>query len=152
VVVTIQGTGGKSEVLKVEPGKTRFDGPLVVLINKETIMGAEMVAACLQDHKRAVIAGERSFGKASVENIVPGGLNELRLTVGVFYRPNGQTWMTWQDGEAGVVPDKGFEVQSSRREREELYDRMRTSEYLPPPVQADFKDVQLLKALEHFQK
>jgi carboxyl-terminal processing protease len=151
VVVTIQGTNGNSHVMKVEPGKVRFDEPLVVLINKETASGAELLAAALQDHKRAVIAGERSFGKAFVQNIETVGGHYLILTSALFLRPNGKTWMTWQDDEGGIMPDKGFEVRSSRQEREELYEHMRFSEYVPP-IRVDFKDVQLQKALEHFRK
>lgn len=64
--------------------------PMVVLINRRTASGAEIIAAALKDNARAVIVGERSFGKGSIQSLfrIPG-FGALKLTTGVFFGPNG---------------------------------------------------------------
>ncbi len=143
--------GATNEVIGIEPGKVLFEKPLVVLINEETISVGEVLAACLQDYKRGAIVGQRSHGKGSIQNVYPAGDAELMLTTVLFLRPSGKTWMSWQDGEGGVTPDKGFEVRVSRREREELWEHLRNREILPPR-DTEFKDVQLDKALEQLRR
>src|SRR5439155_15268224 len=75
--------------------------PVVVLVNGETTGGGELIAAALQDHKRAAVAGQRTRGKGSIQSPVPrlallregGGFDgtlELKLTTGTFVRPNGK--------------------------------------------------------------
>lgn len=64
---------------------------LVVLTNGGTASGAEIVAAALQDHKRAIVLGENSFGKGSVQTIIPLGTNDaMRLTTTHYHRPSGE--------------------------------------------------------------
>jgi carboxyl-terminal processing protease len=70
----------------------------------------------LQDHKRAVVVGERSYGKGSVQNIVPmeNGTSALKLTTASYWRPSGKNIHRFPDSketdEWGVKPDQGFEV------------------------------------------
>jgi carboxyl-terminal processing protease len=79
----------------------RKDLPLVVLVNSSTASAAEIVAAALQDHHRAMILGDTTFGKGSVQTIVDLG-NEmgLKLTIARYYTPNGTSIQ-----EKGVTPD-----------------------------------------------
>ena len=142
--------GGKNEVMSVRPKKAHFEQSLVVLINSQSAAASEILAACLQDHKRAVIAGERSIGKGCVQNVVPGTVT-LVLTTALFVRPSGKTWHGWHDGEGGVTPDAGFEVRLTRREREELWDHLRNCENIPA-APAKFRDLQLEKALEYLRR
>ena len=75
--------------------------PLVVLINNGSASAAEILAGALKDHKRAIILGENSYGKGSVQSIIPlkngGG---MRLTISKYYLPSGKSI-----SEVGVTPD-----------------------------------------------
>jgi carboxyl-terminal processing protease len=91
--------------------------PLAVLVNAETTGGGEMIAAALQDHSRAVVIGQRTFGKANIMDLIttplPGGIG-YRVSTGFTLRPNGKGRHRFPDSkptdEWGVRPDKGFEV------------------------------------------
>ena len=75
--------------------------PMVVLINAGTASAAEIVSGCLKDHKRAIIMGVRSFGKGSVQSIIPlGDGSALRLTTARYYTPSGVSIQA-----IGIVPD-----------------------------------------------
>jgi carboxyl-terminal processing protease len=75
--------------------------PIVVLVNGGTASAAEIVSGGLQDHKRAIIVGEKTFGKGSVQAILPVNKNEaLRLTVARYYLPSGRTIQA-----VGITPD-----------------------------------------------
>ena len=69
-----------------------LDFPMVCLVNGGSASASEIVSACLQDHNRAVIIGSRSYGKGSVQTIVPffetGG--SIKLTTATFWRPSGK--------------------------------------------------------------
>jgi len=75
--------------------------PMVVLINEGSASGSEIVAACLKDYKRAVIVGTKSFGKGSVQTVVPlGDGSALRLTTSKYFSPLGK-----EIHGKGVMPD-----------------------------------------------
>jgi len=84
----------------------RIDGkPLIVLINYGSASASEIVAGALQDHKRAILLGENSYGKGSVQSIIPlKNRGAIRLTVSQYYLPSGKSI-----SEIGVTPD--FEVE-----------------------------------------
>ena len=89
--------------------------PMVVLVNRYSASASEIVSACLQDHHRAVIIGERTWGKGSVQNVIDleDGRSALKLTTARYLRPNGHNIHRLPDAkesdEWGVMPDKGFE-------------------------------------------
>ncbi|HEY0114305.1 MAG TPA: S41 family peptidase [Allosphingosinicella sp.] len=85
-----------------EPGDATGGRPIVVLVDAGSASAAEIVAAALQDHRRAVVMGERSFGKGSVQTLVPlgNGNTALRLTTARYYTPSGRSVQ-----EGGVQPD-----------------------------------------------
>ncbi len=101
--------------------------PIVVLVNAETSGGGELIAAALQDHKRAVIAGQRTRGKGSIQTpthvalFADGGRLdgelELKLTNGTFVRPSGKGLSRFANSKAsddwGVRPDDGLEFRVS---------------------------------------
>ncbi len=75
--------------------------PMVVLINAGTASAAEIVSGCLKDHKRAIVMGVRSFGKGSVQSIIPlGDGSALRLTTARYYTPSGKSIQA-----VGIQPD-----------------------------------------------
>ena len=74
---------------------------LIVLINYGSASAAEIVAGALKDHKRAILIGENSFGKGSVQSIIPlKNRGAIRLTISKYYLPSGQSI-----SEVGVTPD-----------------------------------------------
>jgi C-terminal peptidase prc len=162
---------GKEKIVTVKPrigrhrtyggersGETGF--PMAVLVNGNSASASEIVAACLQDHGRAVVVGEKTYGKGSVQDVLdfrPTG-GEIKLTIARYYPPsdrnidklaadNDPAITDW-----GVKPDKGFEVVTSREERNELGEHLRSLDVIPQPKpEKPFKDKQLDKALEYLR-
>lgn len=84
--------------------------PLIVLINQGSASASEIVAGALRDHKRAILLGENSYGKGSVQSIIPLKNNgAIRLTISKYYLPSGKSI-----SEVGVSPD--IEVEESTEE------------------------------------
>lgn len=90
--------------------------PMVILVNNETRGGGEMLAAAFQDHKIAIVAGQRTFGKGSVqtnESIYPPGIS-YKLTSGLFFRPSGKNLHRFPESQSsdewGVRPDPGLDL------------------------------------------
>jgi carboxyl-terminal processing protease len=114
---TIVETRGRGQVLR-QHYATKTDGayrelPIVVIVNQNSASASEIVAACLQDHGRAKIVGQRSFGKGTVQQMLPLGKSLLKLTWASFWRPSGanihRTKGATTDAIWGVVPDAGCE-------------------------------------------
>ncbi len=102
---------------EASPDNTLFpDLPMVVLVDGFSASASEITAACLQDNGRAIVVGTRSWGKGTVQNVVPfeGGRSALKLTVATYWRPSGNNIhrhvdATDEDGW-GVSPNEGYAV------------------------------------------
>src|SRR5262249_5897190 len=95
--------------------------PVIILINHETMGGAELMAAAMQDNQRAQVAGQRTFGKASIQMVQRFGPPNLPLALksppGIFLRPSGKNLHRFPDSKAsddwGVRPDSNLEFRVS---------------------------------------
>jgi carboxyl-terminal processing protease len=121
IVTTRRRNGSVKEIYLAGPqgsdqGSSLPDFPMVVLVNKYSASASEIVAACLQDHGRAVIAGEQTYGKGTVQEIIElhSDQGALKLTTASYWRPSGKNINRGKsDGDRadwGVVPDEGYQV------------------------------------------
>ena len=138
---------------------TASDVPMAVLVNRYSASASEVVAACLQDHDRAVVVGERTWGKGSVQNIVElvDGQGALRLTTASYHRPSGENIHRFdgadEDETWGVMPTDGFEVKPDPLEVGRLYRHQRALDIIDRKDEVEsFKDRQLNRALEYLRK
>ena len=110
------GEAESTTVRRAEPGAAVPGVPLAVLVDGLTASAAEIVAACLQDHGRATVVGSRSFGKGTVQSILPlsDGRSLLKLTTSEYLRPS-RVAIHRRPGDGddavwGVSPDAGYEI------------------------------------------
>ncbi len=114
-IVSTEGRNVKEQTWKAQKRGTFADIPIVVLVNGYSASASEIVAACLQDHERAIVLGERTYGKGSVQRVIEmeGGHSALKLTTAGYHRPNGKNIHRQPgdtpDDEWGVKPNDGFD-------------------------------------------
>ena len=111
-VVQVRQSGGRISVESDRNAGVAWDGPLAVLTNRGSASASEIVAGAIQDYGRGLVIGEATFGKGTVQNIVPldrwpanetERFGHVKLTVAQFFRPGGSSTQN-----KGVVPDLAF--------------------------------------------
>lgn len=126
-IVSIKGRAKESNEIFRAKGSTLLKGiPVIVLINGGSASASEIVAGALQDYNRAVIVGTRSFGKGSVQTIIP--LNKtaaIKLTTALYYTPANQ-----QIQAHGIIPDVYAPALAVKKEDSEHYFRFEESDYV----------------------
>ncbi len=164
MVVSIQGRNGKKDEYRARTGSKHYQYPMIVLVNHGSASASEIVAAAMQDWGKAVVIGTTTFGKGSVQTILPlSDGSGLRLTTAKYYTPKGKSIHS-----IGVQPDividpkvatkpkaeeteaKGQETaqQNSSKVPESSEEKTSTEEDKDKPEAVPPNDVQLLKAVE----
>ena len=151
-VVQVKYRGEKPNIRVDKDKKIQWDGPLVVLVNELSASASEIFAAAMQDYNRAVIIGSKqSFGKGTVQNVLPlnnyfkydKDLGALKMTIQKFYRINGGSTQLKGVVSDIAMPDKYtyFEI-GERDEKNPLsWDKIEPAEYTPVDVYENFHTV-----------
>lgn len=122
VIVSTRGGTGALTPIRATPGALLDGIPIVVLVDGLTASAAEIVAACLQDHGRATIVGSRSFGKGTVQSLLPlsDGSATIKLTTAEYLRPSMITIHRDKNDDAaatwGVSPQPEDEITPTRQQ------------------------------------
>jgi len=123
LIVYTEGRVADSRMkLSASPGDVLYGAPIVVLVNGGSASASEIVAGALQDHKRAVIMGTKSFGKGSVQTIIPVSNGAaLKITTARYFTPSGRSIQA-----SGIEPD--IVAEEARITRSETGDRLREAD------------------------
>ncbi|TWT30849.1 S41 family peptidase [Blastopirellula retiformator] len=163
-IVSVEGRNTPKREWSAVKDTTLIDVPVAVLVDHFSASASEIVSACLQDHDRAVVIGQRSWGKGSVQNIInlEEGKSAMKLTTAAYHRPSGKNIHRLPDAketdEWGVSPSPGMEVKMSPKQLAafQRYRRNRDMATLvphPPAPEPPLQDVDpvLAKGLEYLE-
>ncbi|MCG9971842.1 carboxy terminal-processing peptidase [Christiangramia crocea] len=128
-IVQVKSNGQRKEVLKDEDPEVLWDGPLVILVNELSASASEILAAAMQDYKRAIIIGSKqTYGKGTVQNVIDlnrwlrnndmGDMGALKITTQKFYRVNGGSTQLEGVKSDVVVPDRYSFVDIGEKDQE----------------------------------
>jgi carboxyl-terminal processing protease len=163
LIVTIRPRETRPREYKGRHENSLLNFPLVVLVNGYSASASEILSACIQDHERGIVMGERSYGKGSVQNIMDLSSGDaLKLTTASFWRPSGKNLHRFPNSKEGddwgVHSHPAYTLKLSPAERSELLEHLRKEEGIPrrdmpkKEVTPTFVDRQLDMALEYLRK
>jgi carboxyl-terminal processing protease len=162
LVVSTKGREGVTETVdRKAVGSLRYlDIPIAVLINGGSASASEIVAGALQDHHRAILVGQTSYGKGSVQSIIGSrvdGKSAVRLTTALYYTPSGRLIH-----EVGIDPDvpvylgreewRKVQIRRAHLENPEVYKDEEKADYLDVVDRQLDRAVDLLQAIMIFEK
>lgn len=153
-VVQVKASGNRKEVQEDNDPSVLYDGPLVILVNELSASASEILAAAMQDYKRAIILGSSStYGKGTVQNVIPlsniirsndlGDLGALKLTTQKFYRITGESTQLKGVSSDIVMPDRYAYVDVGERDQDNplAWDRIQAANFTTWDKQIDFERV-----------
>ena len=120
IIVTVKGRNRPAQKSMAKVDGTLPDFPMVVLVNEHSASASEVMAGSLKDNKRAIVVGARTYGKGSVQEVMPldGHSGELKITVAYWYLPSGKRVQRLKDAkEWGVEPDFVVPMDDEAQER-----------------------------------
>jgi len=152
-IVQVRSSGQRKEVHEDKDERIQWDGPLVILVNELSASASEILAAAMQDYKRAVIIGSKqTFGKGTVQNVIPldnivrgnehGDLGAIKLTTQKFYRINGGSTQLEGVKSDIVVPDRYSYIDLGERDQQNPlgWDKITPADYKAWDGYIDFDD------------
>ena len=141
-VVQVRSSGEKKDVYDDKDERVQWDGPLVILVNELSASASEILAAAMQDYKRGIVIGSKqTFGKGTVQNVIPldnivrsnehGDLGAIKLTTQKFYRINGGSTQLEGVKSDIVVPDKYSYIDLGEKDQSNplKWDKISPAEY-----------------------
>ncbi len=158
LIVSVRGRNVDEQKWLASAEGTFPDFPMAVLVNRYSASASEVVSAALQDHGRAVVVGERTWGKGSVQNVIrlgQGG-SRLKLTMAWYHRPSGvnihRSSEATEDDDWGVRPNPGLECRFTNEQfRDWALSVQRREVFLEDGTAGDrsaaFEDIQMNAAL-----
>jgi len=162
-IVSVKGRNVADQVWDASEAKTFPDFPIAILVNRYSASASEVVSAALQDNERAVVVGERTWGKGSVQNIIrlEDGDSQLKLTMASYHRPSGvnihRTKGASDDDDWGVKPSEGFKHRFDGTQFREWHQSQRQKQSFRDDSSESaengegFKDTQLDAAVEYLR-
>lgn len=143
-IVQVRSSGKGKDVYDDKDERIQWDGPLVILVNELSASASEILAAAMQDYKRAIVIGSKqTFGKGTVQNVIPldnivrsnehGDLGAIKLTTQKFYRINGGSTQLEGVKSDVVVPDKYSYIDLGERDQSNplKWDKISPADYKP---------------------
>lgn len=163
-IVQVKSSGGRPEVLEDNDDAILWDGPLVILVNEISASASEILAAAMQDYKRAiVIGGKQTYGKGTVQNVLDlnrhlrnkdiGDMGALKITTQKFYRVNGGSTQLKGVKSDVVVPDQFSYVDIGERDTENPlpWDKIEPADYHIWDGYTDFQET-INKSISRMEK
>jgi carboxyl-terminal processing protease len=158
LIVSTKGRNSPERSWHAKKDGTFSGFPMAILINRYSASASEIVSACLKDHDRAIVVGERSWGKGSVQNVIDleggaSGQSALKLTTASYHRPNGKNIHRFEgakdEDEWGVLPSEGHRMRFTDEQMQSYLEYRQKRDILGGETTETFEDTQLEDAVKY---